>query len=160
MLRLCYTHNMDNLPPVPPMIAADNVPDAGRKARLLTLGDMDGRTAAAKNVRALIADIESDLGGADRLSAGEREIVQRAALASAVLQDMEAHWLSGRSLDIASYTTLANTQSRLLKLLGLERRPRDVTPDLARYMEAHAAPAPPPQSAPTVTAAPLPPPPV
>ncbi len=77
--------------------------------RLLSLDQLDGRTAAAKAVRAFIATLENDLGGADRLSVGEREIVTRAALASAMLEDMEAKWLAGGSLDIASYTTLANT---------------------------------------------------
>src|SRR5262245_42592385 len=111
-----------------------------KKVRLLSLADMDGRTLAAKNAKALIASLEDDLGGADRLSAAERELVQRAALASAVLQDMEANWLSGRGLDVTAYTTLANTQSRLLKLLGLQRRPKDVTPDLSKYIAERSGP--------------------
>ena len=111
----------------------------------MSLADLDGRTIAARDAKALIGDIESDLGGADRLSAGEREIVQRAALASAMLRHMEAGWLTGRGIDVAAYTTLANTQSRLLKMLGLERRPRDVTPDLHKYIAATAdKPLPPP----------------
>ncbi len=143
--------------------AAQSDSRAGKRIGLLTLGDIDGRTVAARNAKALITALENDLGGADRLSAGEREIVQRAALSSAVLQDMEAHWIAGRPLDVTAYTTLANTQSRLLKLLGLARRPRDVTPDLARYIEAHATAAPPSPAVPTNSTAvppgPLPPPP-
>jgi hypothetical protein len=115
--------------------AQNHAATSGRKVRLLTLADLDGRTNAAKAARALVADLESDLGGADRLSAGEREIAQRAAIASAILHDIEAGWLSGRGIDIAAYTSLANTQSRLLKLLGLERRARDVTPDLPDYIQ-------------------------
>lgn len=127
-----------------PEIASESAPDTAGKVRLRSLNDLDGRTGAAKRTRALIAAIESDLGGADRLSAGEREIAQRAALVGAVLEDAETAWLSGQPLDIAAYTTLANTQSRLLKLLGLQRRPRDATPALAAYIEAHAVPPPPP----------------
>ena len=59
-------------------LAASNETD---KTKLLTLGQLDGRTVAAKSVRALIDAIEDDLGGSDRLSAGEREIVKRAAVA-------------------------------------------------------------------------------
>ena len=125
------------------------VADSGRKVRLLSLSDLDGRTNAAKSARALVTDLESDLGGADRLSAAERELVQRCALASAMLQDMEANWLTGRGLDVAAYTTLANTQSRMLKMLGLSRRPRDVTPDLGDYM-ARRTPAPVPVPPPPV----------
>jgi hypothetical protein len=124
-------------------IATDNnVPATGPKHRLRSLADLDGRTAAAKAARATVRALEADLGGADRLSVAERELIQRAALASAMLQDMETAWLSGRGLDVAAYTTLSNTQSRILKMLGLERRSRDVTLDLKTYMEARAAPTP------------------
>jgi hypothetical protein len=116
-----------------------NPPDAG-KMRLLTLNDLDGRTKAAMMAKALVADLENDLGGADRLSAAERELVQRAALMAAMLGDAEARWLSGRPVDVAEYTTLANAQSRILKMLGLERRQRDVTPDLHRYIAGQDAP--------------------
>jgi hypothetical protein len=136
---------MEKLAPDIPDIGGGNPPDGGEKVRLMSLADLDGRTIAARDAKALIRDIESDLGGADRLSAGEREIVQRAALASTMLRNMEAGWLTGRGIDVAAYTTLANTQSRLLKMLGLERRQRDVTPDLRKYIAAVAdKPLPPP----------------
>jgi hypothetical protein len=57
--------------------------------RLLTLADLDGRTNAAKAARALIADLESDLGGADRLSARERAFVVRAAVTGAMVEHLE-----------------------------------------------------------------------
>lgn len=107
--------------------------DSGKRT-LLTFDQLDGRTVAAKKAKALIAELESDLGGADRLSAGEREIVQRAALAAAMIEHMEAAWLSGTGLDVTAYNALVNNQRRLLETLGLKRRPRDVTPDLADYI--------------------------
>lgn len=125
-----------------PGIGEGKPPNNGKKARLLSLADLDGRTNAAKWARSLVADLESDLGGAERLSAAEREIVQRCALASAMLQDMEATWLTGRGVDVAAYTTLANSQSRMLKMIGLARRPRDVTPDLDDYVASRAPAAP------------------
>ena len=133
---------MENPPPVAPETPVDNPPDAGRKVKLLSLSDLDGRTGAARAVRALISDIEDDLGGADRMSAAEQQIAARAGCAGAMLQNLEALWISGRPIDIQAYTTLANTQSRLLKLLGLERRARDVTPTLSAYLAAKAAPPP------------------
>lgn len=109
------------------------LPDKG-KVRLLSLSDLDGRTNAAKAARALIADLESDLGGADRLSAAERALVVRAAVTGAMVEHLEATWLSGGEYDVAAYTTLAKLQLRLLTALGLQRRPRDVTPDLTDYV--------------------------
>lgn len=129
-----------------PQIPAGKAANAG-KIRLQSLADLDGRTAAAKQAQALIVCLENDLGGADRLSAAEHELVQRCALASAMLQHMEVAWLSGQGVDVTAYTTLANTQSRILKMLGLERRPRDVTPDLSKYVASRSPsviPPPPP----------------
>ena len=114
------------------------------KTKLLTLGQLDGRTVAAKSVRALIDAIEDDLGGSDRLSAGEREIVKRAALAGAMIEHLEAVWLTGNGLDVAAYTALVNVQRRLLTTVGLQRRAKDVTPDLAKYIAGAATVIPPP----------------
>lgn len=122
-----------------PELVADRPADAVPKARLLTLADLDGRTRAAQAARALIADLESDLGGADHLSAGERVIVGRAAVCSVMIEDLEARWLTGHPLDVAAYTALVNVQRRLLTTLGLARRPRDITPTLDAYVASHAA---------------------
>lgn len=121
-------------------IGIDSPPDTGTKVRLLSLADLDGRSTAAKSARALIVQLESDLGGADRLSAGERVLVHRAAVATAMAEHFEAQWLSGRPVDITGYCTLTNALHRLLKTVGLERRARDVTPDLSKYIAERAVP--------------------
>jgi hypothetical protein len=100
--------------------------EANRKVRLLTLRRLDGRTAAAKRTRDLIAAMEVDAGGSDRLSTGERQIIQRAAITGAVLEDLEARWLEGEPIDAALYATLGNAQRRLLETVGLRRVPRQV----------------------------------
>jgi hypothetical protein len=102
----------------------------------MTLGDLDGRTGAAKAAKALIADLSADLGGVDRLSAAERALVVRAAVSTAMLEHIETVWLSGGDLDVAAYTALTNNLRRLLTTVGLQRRPRDVTPRLADYVAA------------------------
>lgn len=105
-----------------PRPIASPLPLTNGKVRLLTLGDLDGRTLAAKAARALIADLESDLGGADRLSAGQRALVMRAAVTGAMVEHLEATWLSGGDYDVMAYTALTKLQLRLLTALGLERR--------------------------------------
>jgi hypothetical protein len=109
------------------------------KVQLLSLDQLDGRTQAAKLARQLISALEDDLGGADRLTTSEREIVRRAALISAMAEHLEAQWLLGKGLDVGAYTALVNVQRRLLTTVGLERRARDVTPDLSRYIEQSAS---------------------
>ncbi len=118
-------------------IETSNTTDA--KMKLRSLADLDGRTLAARTAKALIAELASDMGGADRLSAAERALIHRAALTGAMAEDMETAWLSGRPIDVAAYTALVNVQRRLLTTVGLKRQPRDVTPDLDDYI-AKAAP--------------------
>jgi hypothetical protein len=107
---------------------------AAPKAKLLTLADLDGRTRAAQGVSKTINAIATDLGGAEHLSTGEHQIIRRAALTGAMLEDMAARWLMGEPVDPALYATLSNAERRLLETVGLKRRPRDVTPSLSQYL--------------------------
>jgi hypothetical protein len=75
--------------------AADPPQKAGGKLRLLTLGHLDGRTAAARRARELIEAIELDLGGSDHLSEGSRQLVQRAAVLGTFIESCEVQWLGG-----------------------------------------------------------------
>ena len=119
------------------------VGNAGQKVRLLSLHDLDRRTAAYQRTVALIDAIEADAGGHDQLTTGQRQIIQRIALTSALAEHLEARWLSGEEIDATLYCTLANAQKRLLESVGLRRVPRDVTPSLTDYLRSRdAAPGP------------------
>jgi hypothetical protein len=159
---LCWTFCIRRMP----VLMTSQVPDDtatvalekpadGGKARLLTLGDLDGRTNSARQARALIAAIEDDLGGADRLSASERVLAARAGVATAMIEHLEAVWLSGRGLDVGAYSTLLNSVTRTLRTLGLKRQPRDITPNLADYVAERATDSA-PADAPATQAAPAP----
>jgi hypothetical protein len=106
------------------------------KMRLLTLGHLDGRTAAARRARELIEAIELDLGGGDRVSEGTRQLVQRAAVLGAYIENCEALWLGGQVVDLPDYLAAINAQRRVLATIGLDRRPRNVTPSVAEYVGA------------------------
>jgi hypothetical protein len=112
--------------------------DIGR-AKLLCLGDLDGRTVAAKRANTLVAELENDLGGDEYLSASQRVLVRRAAAAVAVAEHLEASWIAGHAIDVGALTTLTNTISRVCGQLGLERKPRDVTPTVAEFAAELAA---------------------
>jgi hypothetical protein len=112
------------------------------RALLLTLDHLDQRTAAAKAARVLVASLTSDMGGNDQLSAGERELVKRAALCGAIVADFEARWVAGQEVALSEYLAVVNVQRRVLATLGLKRMPNDITPDpltYARQYEAEAA---------------------
>ena len=110
--------------------------EAGRtragKIRLRTLSDIDARTAAYRRFAELVTSYSSDLG--DDLSTAESAIVQRIVSLQVWLENAEVVYAETGELDIATYTTASNAMRRLLTDIGLQRRARDVTPDLHRYV--------------------------
>ena len=123
--------------------AAQNGNGAGAqpkgKARLLSLEDLDRRTGAYRKTAELIDRVEADLGGADRLSTAELQIIRHAALTGAMLEDLGARWLSGEPIDPALYVQLSNSERRLYETVGLRRVARDVTPPSVADYLAHKA---------------------
>jgi hypothetical protein len=113
----------DTTPPTPP------TPPKRRRntVRYVTFEKFDRRCAAFRETKRLIGEIEADLGGTDRLSTAERQLVQRGGVLGAILTDMEARWLSGEKIDVSMYCGATNTMRRVLESVGLKRRPRDVT---------------------------------
>ena len=80
----------------------------------------------------------SDLGGSTNVSAGELSIVRRVAVITAELENLERKFaLAGNAAaeDLQLYLTGSNNLRRLLEAIGLKRRPRDVTPSVAEYVE-------------------------
>jgi hypothetical protein len=53
----------------------------------------------------------------------------------AYIESCEVKWLGGEAVDLADYLAAINSQRRVLATIGLERRARDVTPDLGSYNE-------------------------
>jgi hypothetical protein len=106
---------------------------SGDKTRLLSLEDLDRRTAGYRKTAELIDRIEADLGGADRLSTAEQQIIRHAALTGAMLEDLGTRWLNGEPIDPALFATLSNSERRLYEAVGFRRRERDVTPDPLEY---------------------------
>ena len=103
------------------------------KVRLLSLHDLDQRTAVFREVRDLVEAIERDLGGADRLPSARRQIIEAGALATAMRRDLGVRWLAGEPVDPAMYATLCNTERRQYEAAGAYAfAPRDVTPPTLR----------------------------
>jgi hypothetical protein len=98
---------------------------------------VDERSAWARRCKDIIAAHLSDLGDA---STAERSIVRRAAVLTVELEQLECRFASAgnaseRELDL--YQRGSNSLRRLLQTLGLQRRPRDVTPSLHEIMREH-----------------------
>jgi hypothetical protein len=74
----------------------------------------------------------------DRLSTVERLLAEHAALAAAVVQDSYARWIDGEKVPLTELATVQNSFLRIASLLGLSRRPRDVTPNIESYLKEKA----------------------
>ena len=89
------------------------------------------------NGKALLPDVDGRSGAMRRY----KEILARRAATLAVwCEGAEGRMANGEALEIAPFTTAANTLRRLLADLGLERRMKDVTPTLQQYLAGREKP--------------------
>lgn len=106
------------------------------------LPGIDGRSAWVRRCKELIADHVNDLGGIDIVSAAERSLIRRAAVLAVELERYERKFaLAGEASpeDLDIYARVAGNLRRLLESVGLQRRPREVTPTLLEYLNSEAA---------------------
>ena len=115
----------------------DRSPLIGRQARSAVtngavLPGVDGRSTWARRLRDLMALHVADLGGDQNVSQAELAILRRSSVIIVQLERMERDFaLSEEAPSVSEleiYQRMANTMRRLLEAVGLERRPRDVTP--------------------------------
>jgi hypothetical protein len=129
-------------------ISSGNPPRIGRhknagRSRItngsaLLLG-VDGRSAWIRRCKDVIAAHVSDLGGEDNTSAAERSIIRRASVMTVELERLETKFAragAAKADDLDLYQRTAGNLRRLLEAVGIQRRPRDVTPTLNEYLRA------------------------
>lgn len=87
---------------------------------------LDGRTKLAQVIPQRINAIESDLGGADSLSYARRSLVRRVVWLEAVVETYEQNLSRDVTIDLGAYTQAINSLLGLFRLLGLERKARNV----------------------------------
>jgi hypothetical protein len=98
----------------------------------LFLDGVDGRSVIARRYRDILSQLTSDIGGDP--SEAQSIIIRRATQLAVWCEQAEAEAAGGKPLNIGEYATATNTLRRLLLDLGLERRMRDVTPNIDSYL--------------------------
>jgi hypothetical protein len=131
--------------------ATDIGPLAGRQrahrsavsngTRLFCVDGLDGRSQTARRFRDLVETFSADLGGIDRLSEGQKQLIRRASTLAIMAEAMEADAVRNLAFDGEAYGILTDRLGRCLQRLGLERVSRDVTPDLRSYLAGKDRPA-------------------
>jgi hypothetical protein len=97
------------------------------KLRLPSRGQLDGRTAVAKEFDKLAADIASDLGGASELTAIEKALVEGFCGAAVCLQSLNTRLALGEAIDLAQHAAVCSSLVRIAAKIGLSRRSRVVS---------------------------------
>ena len=123
-----------NSPPDRPKVAPAKDPLRSRITNgSALLPGVDGRSAWVRRCKDVIAEHVADLGGFDSTSAAERSIIRRASTLTVELERLEAKFATSGAAsdsDLDLYQRTAGNLRRLLEAIGIQRRPRDVTPTL------------------------------
>ncbi len=96
----------------------------------------DAKSAWSRRFHDLVVGHVTDLGGADLLSEAQFSLIRRAAAIECELERLDARLSRDEPVDMDAYARVAGHLRRLFETLGLERKPRDVTPTLEQYLAA------------------------
>jgi hypothetical protein len=96
--------------------------------------EADGRGPWSRRWRDVLAEITNDLGGADLLSEGQRQLIRRATTISIACEKMEGEAAAGAEIDLELYGRLVDRLGRAFLRLGLKRQARDVGPTLGEIL--------------------------
>lgn len=113
-----------------------------RKSSAVTSGrklfvDGDPNSAWSRRFRDLMAGHVADMGGAGTLSHAQQSLVRRASTIECELELMEGQLSMGMPVDLDIFTRSSSHLRRILETLGVERKPRDVTPTLEEYLKKY-----------------------
>lgn len=100
--------------------------------------DGDPRSAWSRRFHDLVVSHMNDLGGADLLSEAQFSLIRRCAALECELERLDARLSAGETVDLDSYGRCAGHLRRIFETLGVERKPRDLTPTLDQYLALKA----------------------
>jgi uncharacterized membrane protein YccC len=99
---------------------------------------VDRRTRLARRFAEIVARIERDQGGAERLSEARQQLIHRFAAASVLAEQIEARLASGEEIDAQAHALLSSSLVRLVQRIGINRTAKDITPRLENYLALDA----------------------
>ena len=117
----------------PKQCGRSRVTNSAARGSIVWLDHVDKRGPVARRFKDLVALVTSDLGGPDRLSEVQRQIVKRIASMSVWCESAEARMADGDQINIIEFGRTSNSLRRLCESVGLDRRSKDVTPSLSEY---------------------------
>jgi hypothetical protein len=83
--------------------------------KLFCVDGLDGRSQVARRFRDLVEVMTLDLGGADRLSEGQKQLIRRAATLAIMSESVEADLCRNMAFDADQYGQLCDRLGRCLQ---------------------------------------------
>jgi hypothetical protein len=99
----------------------------GKRLHVVPPGD----TRWSRRFRDVLSEIVNNLGGADLLSEGQRQLARRCATLAIACERMEGEAAAGNQIDLDLFGVLTDRLGRCFQRLGMRRRARDITPTLS-----------------------------
>jgi hypothetical protein len=102
----------------------------------------DPNSAWARRFHDLVVGHVQDAGGRDLMSEAQFALCKRAAALECELEQLEGRLSQGEQIDLDKFGRAASHLRRILESLGLERKPRNITPSIeeyARHVERNGA---------------------
>ena len=128
---------MDIAPSITPLARRPrNNRSAVSNGRRTFAADGDGRSVWTRRWRDLVTAHLDDLGGEETSSAAQVALARRAATLEIELERQEAALSAGGEIDLDGFNRASGGLRRILETLGVERKSKDVTPDLKSYLAA------------------------
>jgi hypothetical protein len=107
--------------------------------RSLMPRSIDGRSVYMRRFRDVFALLVADAGGEDRVTEAIKSMARRAATITVELERYECIFADSQDgaspNQLETYQRLSNTLRRLLETIGIDRKPRDITPSIRDYMK-------------------------
>jgi hypothetical protein len=98
----------------------------------------DGRSVWARRQRDLEVLYADDLGGASVLSEFQLGLISTCATLRCELEKLEGRLSVGEVVDLDQFGRLVGHYRRVCETLGIERRAKNIVPDLHDYLESRA----------------------
>jgi hypothetical protein len=98
----------------------------------------DGRSVWARRLRDLETLYADDLGGASALSEFQLGLISTCATLRCELEKLEGRLSVGEVVDLDQFGRLVGHYRRVCETLGIERRAKNIVPDLHDYIAAKA----------------------
>jgi hypothetical protein len=104
------------------------------------LPGIDGRSVVARRYRDISYAIVADQGGVDVCSETRLQLIRRFAAAAVMAEQMEADLANGKPIDVPQHALLVSTLVRVAHRIGINRRTKNIVPELSDYLEGSTVP--------------------